>query len=384
MIDIIGLNGIRPTQEIIKDFTCPPYDVIKPGTPLGLFLSNNPDSLYHIILGNEPELALKNFLETNKLVEDSKPCYYIYEQTYGEQQRTGILAAVEVSDYSEGKIIRHEKTFNDKVKGRLELSRKTGFTFEPIFLLTKAPISSILTEIKKSIEPFYEFTSDFANLSDLHNIKNKIYRVEEKSKFGLRLKEAIGNKSLYIADGHHRYHAALINNQTHCLAYICEQAAIQAYNRVINGLKPFSSIKDELNLRKVTQFQTPLKHQFCIYTRDGIYELNARNIPDDIVGKLDCSILEQELYPLLGLTHSMIKEIKHFDYYPETELEKMKHCVDTGKYDLAVALHPVSLEELMAVAEAGLKNTNIVMPEKSTYFAPKILSGIFIYRHKLK
>jgi len=77
----------------------------------------------------------------------------------------------------------------------------------------------------------------------------------------------------------------------------------------------------------------------------------------------------------------MITDPKHFDYYSESELDKMKECVDSVKYDIAVALHPVSIDELMAVADAGLKDPNIVMPEKSTFFAPKILTGIIIYKH---
>jgi uncharacterized protein (DUF1015 family) len=102
------------------------------------------------------------------------------------------------------------------------------------------------------------------------------------------------------------------------------------------------------------------------------------------VGRLDCSILEKELYPALGVDHSMILQKKHFDYYPESDLETMKALVDKGEYDLAVALCPVSIDELMAVANAGLKNSDIVMPEKSTFFAPKILSGLVLYKHAKK
>jgi len=101
------------------------------------------------------------------------------------------------------------------------------------------------------------------------------------------------------------------------------------------------------------------------------------------VDRLDCSILEKELYPHLGITHDMILNQAHFDYYPESDLESMKEVVDRGKYDIAVALHPVSLDELMEVADAGLKDLDTVMPAKSTFFSPKILSGIFLYKHQL-
>jgi uncharacterized protein (DUF1015 family) len=146
-------------------------------------------------------------------------------------------------------------------------------------------------------------------------------------------------------------------------------------------VRPFSEIMDALPLRPVEAFHTPKKHSFCIYTKDGCWELDAEYVPDDVVGRLDCAILERELYPKLGLTHDMIADLKHFDYYSESALEEMKAVVDRGDYDMAVALHPVSLDELMAVADAGLTNPEIVMPEKSTFFQPKILSGLFLYRY---
>jgi uncharacterized protein (DUF1015 family) len=99
------------------------------------------------------------------------------------------------------------------------------------------------------------------------------------------------------------------------------------------------------------------------------------------VGRIDCNILEKELYPHLGVEHSMILQKKHFDYYPESDLATMKSLVDQGEYDLAVALAPVSIDELMAVADAGMSDSGIVMPEKSTFFAPKILSGLVLYKH---
>ncbi|MBW3012539.1 DUF1015 family protein, partial [Candidatus Woesearchaeota archaeon] len=155
------------------------------------------------------------------------------------------------------------------------------------------------------------------------------------------------------------------------------------YNRVIKGFVKFSEIKKNLKLKQAKEFITPKKHEFSIYTKEGAYTLKAKNIPNDVIGKLDSSILEKELYPLLGLAHDMIMDQKYFDYYPQSDIDKMKQAVDSGRYDIAVALHPVSIQELMSVADAGLKDPDIVMPEKSTFFAPKILSGIIIYKHVL-
>jgi uncharacterized protein (DUF1015 family) len=153
---------------------------------------------------------------------------------------------------------------------------------------------------------------------------------------------------------------------------------------VIRGQIPFTKAKASLDLVPVGEFATPPKNSFCIHTAEGTFLLKARTVPDDVVGRLDCSILERELYPLLGVEHSMILKKEHFDYYPEWDLATMKALVDAGEYDLAVALHPVSIDELIAVANAGMKNSEIVRPEKSTFFAPKILSGIVLYKHSYR
>lgn len=381
MVATIGLTGLRPDPSRASSIASPPYDVIKPGTPLERLLSEQPDSLYHIILGPEPAAARDRMLGDGALVVDDEPCYYVYEQTWNGGQRTGVFAAAEVSPYEDKQVIRHEKTFDDKVKGRIAMRRATGLHIGPVFVLTRAPIAGALEEAKTRSAPIYDFVSEFGGFSELEGIANKVWRVPENSSAGRAIQSALANEPLYIADGHHRYHASLLNHQQHFLCYVTEEAVIQAYNRVINGLRPFSEIADELALRPVEEFHTPKKHSFCIYTKDGCWELDAQEVPDDVVGRLDCAILERELYPKLGLTHDMIVDPKHFDYYSESALAEMKAAVDREDYDMAVALHPVSLDELMAVADAGLEDPKIVMPEKSTFFQPKILSGLFLYRY---
>jgi uncharacterized protein (DUF1015 family) len=307
----------------------------------------------------------------------------VYEQRWGDKSRTGVFFAGEVTPYEQGQIIRHEKTFDEKVKGRIALREATGHTFGPVFLLTRhrGKLSPIL-ERAKDEAPLYSFTSDFGGASELHGIENRVWRVPQTSADGEALMAMLAPEPLYIADGHHRYHAALKSGQGFFLGYVTEDAEIEAYNRVIRGTRPFEEAKAELPLTPVTEFQTPEKHRFRIHTRDGDYELAAQEVPDDVVGRLDCAILERELYPKLGLSHDLIKDPRYFDYYPESALDQMKVVVDRGDYDLAVALHPVSREELIAVADAGLEDSSIVMPEKSTFFAPKILTGVMVFDHR--
>ncbi len=380
MVATIGLTGLRPNPSRVSAIASPPYDVIKPGTPLEKLLEKEQSSLFHIILGDQPAAARDRLVADGSLLEDDEPAYYVYEQTWNEGRRTGVFVAAEVSPYEAKQIIRHEKTFDDKVKGRMAMRRATGLHIGPVFVLTRAPIASVLEKAKQEADPIYDFTSEFGGYSELEGIANKVWRVPEASKTGHALQAALGTEPLYIADGHHRYHASLLNEQTHFLCYVTEEAVIQAYNRVINGVRPFSEIAGDLRLRPVDSFRTPEKHSFCIYTKEGCYELDAQEVPEDVVGRLDCAILERELYPKLGLTHDMVVDPDHFDYYSESALDEMKAAVDRGDYDMAIALHPVSLDELMAVADAGLEDPEVVMPEKSTFFQPKILSGLSLYR----
>jgi uncharacterized protein (DUF1015 family) len=384
MANIQGLQGLRPAPETAARLVTPPYDVIKEGSPLESLLKKNPTSFYHVTLGPGPAEALSLLQKQRVLIPDEEPCFYVYEQTWKDGSRLGFFAAVEVSPYAEGQVIRHEKTFDEKVKGRLAVTRETGYTLEPIFLLTKSAIGPVLRRVRDGGKPLYEFSSDFKELNDLHGIHTRVFRVAEASADGEALRAAVAENPLYIADGHHRYHAALLGGQTHAMAYIVEDARILAYNRVINGKVRFADIRMALDLLPAEDLVTPPKHHFCLYTKDGAFLLKAKTVPGDVVGGLDCSILERELYPHLGVEHSMILKKDHFDYYPEWDLGTMKELVDAGEYDLAVALHPVSIDELMAVADAGMGNPEIVMPEKSTFFAPKILSGIILYKHEYK
>ncbi|MEM9195279.1 MAG: DUF1015 family protein [Myxococcota bacterium] len=380
MVASKGLVGLRPAPAEAARVTSPPYDVIKPGTPLEAALQSNDASVYHVILGSDPKSSLDRLLREGLLVVDDTPAYYVYQQRWDGGERTGVFAALAVTPYEDKQVIRHEKTFDDKVAGRIALARTTEHTFGPVFVLTRAPIRAFL-ERAKADEPVYRFTSTFDGGGDLDGIDNAVWRVEETSELGRELGAALATQPVYIADGHHRYHAALKNEQSHFLSYIAEDAKILAYNRVVRGVMPFADIIGTLDLEETPSFETPPKHHFALYHEGKSYRLAAKDVPSDVVGRLDCAILERELYPKLGLRHDMIADAAHFDYYSEAALDQMKAVVDRGDYDVAIALAPVSLEELMAVADAGLTNSEIVMPEKSTFFAPKILTGLVVLRH---
>jgi uncharacterized protein (DUF1015 family) len=381
MVATIGLVGLRPRADRVAAVTSPPYDVIKEGSPLEARLRAEADSLFHVILGDAPADALADLQARGVLLSDDEPAYYVYEQRFSGELRTGVFVAAEVSEYSERQIIRHEKTFDAKVRGRIALAKATGITTEPIFLLTQGALSAALERAKGEAAPLYDFTSDFGGGTDLHEVHSRVWRAPSATETGAAIAAAIAPHPLYIADGHHRYHAALRGGLSHVLAYVTEEARILAYDRVVNGVRPFREIAGSLALEPADRFETPEKHSFRLLTKEGTWTLRAEEIPDDVVGRLDCAILERELYPRLGLTHDHIVDPARFDYYPENALDEMRAAVERGDYELAIALHPVDIEELMAVADAGLEDPDVVMPEKSTFFSPKILSELMLYRH---
>jgi uncharacterized protein (DUF1015 family) len=388
MVQTLGLVGVRPAPSLVSRVASPPYDVIKPGTALWKLLESEPLSLFHVILGERPAAAFDRLRAEGALIADDDAAYYVYEQRYvgpegREETRLGVFVAAEVTPYADKQIIRHEKTFDDKVQGRIALARATGHTFGPVFALTRAPLLAVLARCTDG-EPLYAFETDLRGLNDLHGIRSRIFRVPGESQLGAEIRAVLAPEPFYIADGHHRYHAALRNGQTHTLVYVTENARIQAYNRVVRGTRSFAEARAGLALRPTSAFTTPPKHAFCLYAGGESYFVDAKEVPNDVVGRLDCSILEREVYPHLGLDHSMIADARHFDYYPESQLAQMKEVVDRGDYDLAIALHPVTIDELVAVADAGLTQPDVVMPEKSTFFAPKVLSGLFVYRHTLR
>jgi len=288
MVATIGLTGLRPDPARVPRIASPPYDVIKPDTPLEKLLAEEPSSLFHIILGDQPAAARDRMVADGLLVEDDEPAYYVYEQTWPEGRRTGVFVAAEVSPYDAKQIIRHEKTFDDKVKGRIALRRATGLHIGPVFVLTRAPIGSALERAKQEAEPIYDFTSAFGGFSELEGIRNKVWRVPEQSETGRALQSALATEPLYIADGHHRYHASLLNEQTHFLCYVTEEAVIQAYNRVINGVRRFSEIEG------LTHESVAVTNR--LQTVDARVEVglpyDARTIPSDMLVKLAHHILK--------------------------------------------------------------------------------------------
>ncbi len=402
-----GLVGLRPSDnEFAKTFVAPPYDVITYGTPLQKVLSER-ENLIHAHLRPKEEgdarykkakEKLDELVSKKKLLFDDEPSYYVYEQAFGDTSRIGVLLACKVTDYKEGKVIRHERTFDDKVKDRLNLRKATGYQIGVVFSVVedkKNELLKILKEVSKD-EPLYSFRTDFNGTSDMDGIENSVWKVPEDSDSGKKIKKAIESEPTYIADGHHRYHCALVLGQKYLQMYISPSASasIQAYDRVVGNVNPADvgalgeKIKDKFEISEHKELEVPEKHSMIFYFKERILKFKARpeflkELESDPVQLLDCSILQNHiLFPHLGLSSANIKDKKYFYYLPgnESGFAHMKKLVESGEYVFAVSLAPVEFSELKAVADKGIADPEIVMPQKSTYFWPKLLSGLFIYK----
>ncbi len=402
-----GLVGLRPKDSAVaKVFAAPPYDVITYGTPLQKVLSSR-ENLIHVHLRPPEEgdarypnakRELDRFVAKGDLVEEKEPSYYVYKQSGKGVDRIGVILACRVYPYSEGKVIRHEKTFDDKVLDRKKLYEATGYQIGVVFSVMEDKKSELLNALKEVSggKPLYSFVTEYGGASDMEGVKNDVWKVPENSEIGKRLKAIIASEPAYIADGHHRYHCAVVMGHPYVQMYISpsSSAKIQAYDRVVGSVRKEDldalpeKVKDKFEIKPGKKLAVPKKHEILFYFKDKSLVFKAKkeflkSLEHDPVAKLDCSILQNHiLFPHLGLSAQNIKDKHYFNYFPgsETGFSHMKRLVDSGEYMFAVSLAPVEFDELKAVADMGIKNPEIVMPQKSTYFWPKLLSGLTLYK----
>lgn len=404
-----GLIGLRPSDAAISKFVAPPYDVISRESALYKILSTRKNLIHIHLRPEDGELryenarkALEDMITQGVLVEDNEPCYYVYKQEFEGESRIGVMLALEVSDYSEGKVVRHEKTFDDKIIDRKKLREALGYQVGVVFGVVEDKNEKLLKTLNEisALKPLYAFITDFGGTSDMDGILNTVWRIPENSPLGRKLHDLIIRESVYIADGHHRYHCALVMGQEYVQTYISPStsAKILPYDRVVGGL-PEEKLKDfperlegKFHVARADEFKVPEKHSFIFYFKKGIFKVSAgdnllEQVKNDVVKRLDASILQDHiLFSELGFSPEKFKDKHYFNYFPGNEhgLKKMVELVDKGEYQFAVSLAPVEFHELKAVADAGIENPEIVMPQKSTYFWPKLLSGIFLYKYNLR
>jgi uncharacterized protein (DUF1015 family) len=402
-------RGLRPRSDLAEKIPSYPYDVID-STEARRIVEDDPYSFLHVI---KPEIDLdpgidpfddrvyakgvENFrrmIEEGWIVADEKPAYYVYRLTMDDHSQTGIIGAAAVDDYNDGKIKRHEHTRPDKEKDRIRLNSARGAHPGPVFLAYRGlPELNALVNGIVARKPQVLFTAP-------DGIEHAMWVVDDPA-LVRKIETLFGHVPCsYVADGHHRAAAAakIAAEQSSSSASIgpdapsryfmaahfpAGQLRVLDYNRVVrdlNGLDPETflerlrqqgfHVKSNHRAKK-----PPAPESFGMYVDGQWYLLTPgpELIPQDIVGELDVSILSDRiLQPLLGIGDP--RTDKRIDFVGGIRgMKELERLVDSGLHEVAFALYPTSLENVMAVADAGR-----VMPPKSTWFEPKLRSGMVV------
>ena len=414
MAKIKPFKGLRPPKDLVTQVASRPYDVLN-SEEARAEAGDNEKSLYHII---KPEIdfapgtdehapcvydkAVENFQKFQQkgwLVQDEKEHYYIYAQTMNGRTQYGFVVAANVDDYMEGRIKKHELTRRDKEEDRMKHVRINNANIEPVFFAF--PDNEELEAIIKNVTantPEYDFVAEdgFGHHFWLINDDNTINKITT-------LFEAI--PSLYIADGHHRSAAAALvghekalANPNHtgdeeynyflAVAFPASHLNIIDYNRVVkdlNGLTKeefISKLEENFIVEdKGTEIYHPEKlHNFALYLGNNWYSLTAREgtyNDNDPIGILDVTI-SSDLILRDILNIQDLRSDKRIDFVGGIRgLGELKKRVDSGEMAMALALYPVSMKQLIDIADTGN-----IMPPKTTWFEPKLRSGLII--HKLE
>jgi len=412
MAKIKPFKGLRPPREIVTEVASRPYDVLN-SEEARAEAGDNLKSLYHIIkpeIDFEPGMdehapevydkAVANFnafQQNGWLVQDDKEHYYIYAQTMDGRTQYGFVIAANVADYMEGRIKKHELTRRDKEEDRMKHVRINNANIEPVFFAF--PDNDELEKIIKDVTaatPEYDFVSDdgFGHHFWVIDSEDTINRITE-------LFAAI--PSLYIADGHHRTAAAALvgnekaqNNPNHkgdeeynyflAVAFPASHLKIIDYNRVVKDLNGLTSQqflkaleKDfEVELKGEEEYRPVALHNFSLYLDGKWYSLTARKgryDDNDPIGKLDVTVSSDLiLRDILGIND--LRSDKRIDFVGGIRgLGELKNRVDSGEMKVALALYPVTMQQLMDIADSGN-----IMPPKTTWFEPKLRSGLIIHK----
>ena len=413
MATIKPFKGIRPPKQFVEEVESRPYDVLD-SEEARQEAGDNEKSLYHII---KPEIdfpvgtseydprvyekAAENFQKfQNKgwLVQDDKEQYYIYSQTMNGKTQYGLVVGAYVEDYLNGTIKKHELTRRDKEEDRMKHVRVNNANIEPVFFAY--PDNDVLNDLimrYAATAPEYDF------IAPVDGFGHKLWVVSNDADIATITEEFRKMPSLYIADGHHRSAAAALvgaekakQNPNHrgdeeynyfmAVCFQASQLTILDYNRVVKDLNGLSS--EEFLARLSENFEVtdmgadtykPAQlHEFSLYLDGNWYSLKAKpgtyNDADPI-GVLDVDISSRLILDkLMGIKD--LRSDKRIDFVGGLRgLKELKRRVDDGEMRWALALYPVTMKQIMNIADSGK-----IMPPKATWFEPKLRSGLIVHK----
>ncbi len=414
MAKIKPFKGLRPPQVIVEELACLPYDVMNSGEAAQM-AKGKEKSLLHItkaeidcpgvsdihsetVYGKAVE-NFKAFQDQGWLKQDGQAKYYIYAQTMNGRTQYGIVGAAACADYENGIIKKHELTRPEKEEDRMVLTRYLNANIEPVFFAYKAvgEIDKIVAEIVGSKPAEYDFTAEdgfghhFWTIDNAETVGEIERLFDEKVPF------------TYVADGHHRTAAAAriglektAQNPNHtgeedynffmAVHFPDDQLQIIDYNRVVTDLNGLSDTDFIMGLEKgfdvenmgAEIYKPSILHEMSLYLSGNWYKLTAKNgtyDDTDPIGVLDVTILSKQILdPVLGIKD--LRTSKRVDFVGGIRgLGELKRRVDSGEMKAAFALYPVSMQQLINIADSGN-----IMPPKTTWFEPKLRSGLVIHK----
>lgn len=410
MVKIKSFKGIRPPKELVKEIAARPYDVLnsaeaqKEAGEKSLLHITKPEIDFNPIIDEHSkeayDKAVENFRkwkEKGWLVQDKKENYYIYAQTMEGRTQYGLVACCHYEDYMEGRIKKHELTRPDKEEDRMIHIRLQNANIEPVFFAYPAQqeMDEIVNGVVRSCKPEYDFVA-------ADGFGHKFWVVDNDET--IRRITGIFDRipALYVADGHHRTAAAARvalekknANPNHrgdeeynyfmAVIFPDNQLKIIDYNRVVKDLNGLTSEEFIQKIRKGfdivevgTQTYKPQKlHNFSMYLNGKWYSLTAKPgtyNDNDPIGVLDVTILSNLILDQV-LDIKDLRTSKRIDFVGGIRgLDELKRRVDSGEMKVAFALYPVSMKQLITIADTGN-----IMPPKTTWFEPKLRSGLVIH-----
>lgn len=413
MATIKPFRGIRPPKHLVEAVESRPYDVLD-SAEARLEAGDNEKSLYHII---KPEINFpegtseydprvyesaadnfRKFQERGWLVQDDKEQYYIYAQTMEGKTQYGFVVGARVDDYLSGVIKKHELTRRDKEEDRMKHVRVNNANIEPVFFAY--PDNEVLNSLimrYAATAPEYDF------IAPVDGFRHRFWVIADDADIATVTEEFAKMPALYIADGHHRSAAAALvgaekarQNPDHrgdeeynyfmAVCFQASQLTILDYNRVVKDLNGMSSeeflaalAKNFVVEDKGTECYKPQRlHEFSLYLDGRWYSLKAKEgtfNDADPIGVLDVDISSRLILDdLLGIKD--LRSDKRIDFVGGLRgLGELKRRVDSGEMRMALALYPVSMQQIMDIADSGK-----IMPPKATWFEPKLRSGLVIHK----
>lgn len=406
-------KGIRPPKDVVEQVQSRPYDVLN-SEEARAEAQGNEKSLYHII---KPEIDFpvgtdehdpkvyekaaenfKTFQDKGWLVQDDKEQYYIYAQTMDGKTQYGLVVCAYVEDYMTGKIKKHELTRRDKEEDRMKHVRVNNANIEPVFFAypENGEIDALVAKYTAG-QPEYDFTAA------LDGFRHTFWVINDEADIRRITELFAAMPAMYIADGHHRSAAAALvgaekaqQNPNHrgdeeynyfmAVCFPANQLTIIDYNRVVKDL---NGLSDEAFLDRLSKHFTVEKkgpeifkptrlHEFSLYLSGNWYSLTAKPgtyDDNDPIGVLDVTISSNLILDeILGIKD--LRSDKRIDFVGGIRgLGELKKRVDSGEMKVALALYPVSMKQLTDIADTGN-----IMPPKTTWFEPKLRSGLVIHK----